>query len=83
MVGGGWWVVVAWSNLVSAQGPLLLGLGLKGLGPRLDNTALSLVIIDHVTILQPSDWSTVTSERLTRWVTQMSPELTKAMRSGL
>ena len=36
-VGGGWWVVVvAWSNLVSAQGPLVLGLGLKGLGPGLD-----------------------------------------------
>ena len=34
-VGGGW--VVAWSNLVSAQGPLVLGLGLKGLGPGLDN----------------------------------------------
>ena len=30
-------VVVAWSNLVSAQGPLVLGLGLKGLGPGLDN----------------------------------------------
>ena len=29
-VGGGW------SNLVSAQGPLVLGLGLKGLGPGLD-----------------------------------------------
>ena len=26
-----------WSNLVSAQGPLVLGLGLKGLGPGLDN----------------------------------------------
>ena len=25
----------------------------------------------------------ITSDRLTRWVTQMSPELTKAMRSGL
>ena len=38
--GGGW---VAWSNLVSAQGPMVLGLGLntkwfgaKGLGPGLD-----------------------------------------------
>ena len=29
--------VVAWSNLVSAQGPLVLGLGLRGLGPGLDN----------------------------------------------
>ena len=27
-------VVVAWSNLVLAQGPLVLGLGLKGLGLR-------------------------------------------------
>ena len=31
---GGW---VAWSNLVSAQGPLVLDLRLKGLGPGLDN----------------------------------------------
>ena len=31
VVGGGW---VAWSNLVSAQGPLVLGLGQKGLGLR-------------------------------------------------
>ena len=30
-------VVVAWSNLVSAQGPLVLGLGLRVLGPKLDN----------------------------------------------
>ena len=36
VVGGGWWVV-AWSNLVSAQGPLVLGLGLRVLGPGLDN----------------------------------------------
>ena len=33
--GGGW---VAYSILVSAQGPLVLGLGLKGLGPGLDNS---------------------------------------------
>ena len=33
---GGW---LAWSNLVSAQGPLVLDLGLKGLGPGLDNSA--------------------------------------------
>ena len=31
VVGGWWWV--AWSNLVSAQGPLVLGLG-----PGLDNS---------------------------------------------
>ena len=30
--GGGW---VAWSNLVSAQGPLVLGLGLRVLGQGL------------------------------------------------
>ena len=43
MGGGGW--VVAWSILVSAQGPLVLGLGLKakgfgakGLGPGLDKS---------------------------------------------
>ena len=29
--------LVAYSILVSAQGPLVLGLGLKGLGPGLDN----------------------------------------------
>ena len=36
---GGWLVVVvvAWSNLVSAQGPLVLGLGLKGLTTRAEN----------------------------------------------
>ena len=32
--GGGW---VAYNILVSAKGPLLLGLGLKGFGPGLDN----------------------------------------------
>ena len=39
-VGGGVVVVVAYEILVSAQGPLVfwfLGLGLKGLGPGLDN----------------------------------------------
>ena len=35
--GVGGWVVGAYSILVSAQGPLVLGLGLKGLGPGLDN----------------------------------------------
>ena len=38
-VGGWWvvggWVVVAWSNLVSAQGPLVLGLGLRVWGQGL------------------------------------------------
>ena len=34
---GGWWWWVAYSILVSTQGPLVLGLGLKGLGPGLDN----------------------------------------------
>ena len=33
----GWVVVVAYSILVSAQGPLVLGFGAKGLGPGLDN----------------------------------------------
>ena len=34
----GWWGgVVAHEILVSAQGPLVLGFGLKGLGPELDN----------------------------------------------
>ena len=32
--GVGGWVVVAYSILVSAQNPLVLGLGLKGLGLR-------------------------------------------------
>ena len=34
---GGWVVVVASSIIVSAQGPLVFGLGVKGLGPGLDN----------------------------------------------
>ena len=33
---------MAWSNLVSAQGFLILGLGLKGLGPGLDNKEFEL-----------------------------------------
>ena len=37
---GGWWVVVAYSILVSAQGPLVLGFGAKGLGPGLDNYSI-------------------------------------------
>ena len=38
-----WWTSTSdlskmfWSNLVSVQGPLVLDLGLKGLGPGLDN----------------------------------------------
>ena len=42
--GGGWVVVVvvAWSNLVSAQGPLVLGLGLKGLGIRVWGQGLTI-----------------------------------------
>ena len=38
---GGWWV--AWSNLVSAQGPLVLGLGLRGLGLRVWGQGLTKV----------------------------------------
>ena len=41
-VGGGWWVVVAWSNLVSAQGPLVLVLGQKGLGLRVWGQGLTI-----------------------------------------
>ena len=41
-VGGGWVVVVAWSNLESAQGPLVLGLGLKGLGLRVWGQGLTM-----------------------------------------
>ena len=37
--GGGW---VAWSNLVSAQGPLVLDLGLKGLGLRVWGQGLTI-----------------------------------------
>ena len=39
--GVGW---VAYEILVSAQGPLFLGFGAKGLGPGLDNTSLPLSI---------------------------------------
>ena len=41
--------VVAYSILVSAQGPLDLGLGLKGLGPWLDNyifVSFNLLLFD-------------------------------------
>ena len=46
MVGGGgrWW----WWILVSAQGPLVfgfLGLGLRGLGPGLDNSKRPDVLV--------------------------------------
>ena len=37
-------VVVAWSNLVSAQGPLVLVLGLKGLGLRVWGQGLTIQI---------------------------------------
>ena len=42
----GWWwvVVVALSNLVSAQGPLGLGLGLKGLGLRVWGQGLTILL---------------------------------------
>ena len=44
-VGGGGWV--AWSNLVSAQGPLVLGLGLRVWGQGL--TIIPLVVrIKHL-----------------------------------
>ena len=39
-VGGWWWV--AWSNLVSAQGPLVLGLGLRVWGQGLTIREISL-----------------------------------------
>ena len=42
VMGGGWVVVVAWSNLVSAQGPLVLGLGLKGFGLRVWGQGLTI-----------------------------------------
>ena len=43
VVGGGWWWwVVAWSNLVSAQGPLVLSLGLRGLGLRVWGQGLTI-----------------------------------------
>ena len=43
MVGGGWWWV-AYSILVSAQGPLVLGLGLKGLGLRVWGQGLTKIV---------------------------------------
>ena len=45
IVGGGGWWVVAWSNLVSAQGPLVLGLGLKGLGLGVWGQGLTITIL--------------------------------------
>ena len=43
---GGWVVVVvvAWSNLVSAQGPLVLGLGLKGFGLMVWGQGLTIFV---------------------------------------
>ena len=35
---------MAYSILVSAQGPLVLGLGLRGLGPGLDNNDFSVLL---------------------------------------
>ena len=37
-----WWWVVAYSILVSAQGPLVLGLGLKGSGLRVWGQGLTI-----------------------------------------
>ena len=39
---GGWWV--AWCNLVSARGPLVLGLVLKGLGLRVWGQGLTIEV---------------------------------------
>ena len=48
VVVGGW--VVAWTNLVSAQGPLVLGLGLSDLGLRV----WGLTIVNKNFILKPT-----------------------------
>ena len=42
---GGW--VVAWSNLVSAQGLLFLGLGLKGLGLKVWGQGLTIFSVEE------------------------------------
>ena len=39
----GWWVVVGYRILVSAQGPLVFGLGLKGLGLRVWGEGLTIL----------------------------------------
>ena len=41
-------VVVAWSNLVSAQGLLVLGLGLKGLGLRVWGQGLTKLTMENI-----------------------------------
>ena len=67
-VRGWWWVVVAWSNLVSAQGPLVLVLGLKGLGPGLDN------YVKNLTISQPDGQKDILSSFLShKSVPEMDP----------
>ena len=55
MGGGGWWVVVAWSNLVSAQGPLVLGLGLRvwGQGLTINTDLQSLRGLEDLHGLRP------------------------------
>ena len=48
VVGCGWWV--AYEILVSAQGPLVLGflgLGLRGLGPGLDNKYVQCALCNN------------------------------------
>ena len=44
---GGGWVVVASSILVSAQGPLVLGLELRGLGLRVWGQGLTIINCKH------------------------------------
>ena len=47
-------VVVAWSNLVSAQGPLLLGLGLRVWGQGL--TILKTILAPTFSVSFPEVW---------------------------
>ena len=48
----GWWVVVAYSILVSAQGPLVLVLGLKGLGVRVWGQGLTIHLSPIILLME-------------------------------
>ena len=50
LCGGARVYVVAYSILVSAQGPLVLGLGLKGLGPGLDKIQIQDLKCMHLAL---------------------------------
>ena len=57
-VGGWWWWWVAYSILVSAKGPLVLGLELRGLGPELDKKMFDTPPLFHHGLVYTTTWDT-------------------------